>query len=113
LNSQHELTDLMEAIVGDLEDNSAGQEPEVIPRQDGSWLIDGGLPVDKLKELLNLRELPGDDDYYTLAGLVLAQLGEAPTAGQSFHWDGWRFEVVDMDGQRIDKVLVSPESELP
>ena len=107
------LTDLMEAIVGDLEDNSAGQEPEIIPRQDGSWLIDGGLPADKLKELLNLRELPGDDDYYTLAGLVLAQLGEVPTAGQGFDWGGWRFEVVDMDGQRIDKVLVSPEPTSP
>jgi putative hemolysin len=103
------LTDLMEAIVGDLEEPFVAEEPAVVQRTDGSWLIDGGLPLDELRELLNLRELSVEQDYYTLAGLVLAQLGEVPATGQWFVWDGYRFEVVDMDGQRIDKVLVSSE----
>lgn len=107
------LTDLMEAIVGDLEESRAVEEPAVVQRADGSWLIDGGLPLDELRELLNLREIPAVDDYYTLAGLVLAQLGEVPATGQWFTWSGYRFEVVDMDGRRIDKVLVSPEPATP
>jgi len=107
------LTDLLEGIVGDLENSPVAQQPEITQREDGSWLIDGSLPVDQLLVLLNWRELPGDDDYYTVAGLVLAQLGEVPVTGQGFHWGGWRFEVVDMDGPRIDKVLVSPEPVSP
>ena len=71
--------------------------------------MDGGLPVGELWELLNLQGQPGEGDYYTLAGLVLAQLGEVPATGQWFVWRGYRFEVVDMDGRRIDKVLVSSE----
>jgi CBS domain containing-hemolysin-like protein len=103
------LTDLMEGIVGDLEETRASEEPEVVQRANGSWLIDGGLPLDELWELLSLREIPVEEDYYTLAGLVLARLGEVPATGQWFVWGGYRFEVVDMDGRRIDKVLVSPE----
>lgn len=103
------LTDLMEAVVGDLEENQEPVEPEVVRRDDGSWLMDGSLPVSELEELLNLRVQPDAGAYYTLAGLVLAQLGEVPTTGQGFVWSGYRFEVVDMDGRRIDKVLVSPE----
>ena len=103
------LTDLMEAVVGDLAENQEVVEPEVVRRDDGSWLMDGGLPVGELWELLNLQGQPGEGDYYTLAGLVLAQLGEVPATGQWFVWRGYRFEVVDMDGRRIDKVLVSSE----
>jgi putative hemolysin len=99
----------MEAIVGDLEEPPVVEEPAVVQRADGSWLIDGGLPLDELRELLNLREFSVAQDYYTLAGLVLAQLGEVPATGQGFVWGGYRFEVVDMDGRRIDKVLVSRE----
>lgn len=104
------LTDLMEAIVGVLAEPRATDEPPVARREDGSWLMDGALPVDELWELLNLRELPVEGDYYTLAGLVLARLGEVPATGQWCVWGGYRFEVVDMDGQRIDKVLVSREA---
>ena len=104
------LTDLMEAIVGDLEEPAGAKEPAVIQRADGSWLIDGSLPADELRDLLKLRGMPVEGDrYYTLAGLVLARLGEVPKTGQRFDWGGYRFEVVDMDGRRIDKVLVSPE----
>ena len=104
------LTDLMEAIVGALAEPRATVEPPVVRRQDSSWLMDGALPVDELWELLELREAPVEGDYYTLAGLVLARLGEVPATGQWCVWGGYRFEVVDMDGQRIDKVLVSREA---
>ncbi|MDS4029707.1 MAG: hemolysin family protein [Candidatus Contendobacter sp.] len=104
------LTDLMEAIVGALAEPRATAEPPVVRREDGSWLVDGGLPLDQLWELLNPREIPAENGYYTLAGLVLARLGEVPVTGQWFAWGGYRFEVVDMDGQRIDKVLVSRKS---
>jgi putative hemolysin len=107
------LTDLMEAIVGDLEEPPVVEEPAVVQRADGSWLIDGGLPLDELRELLNLQHISTEQGYYTLAGLVLARLGEVPATGQGFDWDGYRFEVVDMDGRRIDKVLVSPKSAAP
>ena len=103
------LTDLMEAIVGALAEPRATDEPPVVRREDGSWLMDGALPVDELWELLKPPEAPVEGDYYTLAGLVLARLGEVPATGQQFVWGGYRFEVVDMDGQRIDKVLVSRE----
>ncbi|MDS4041469.1 MAG: hemolysin family protein [Candidatus Competibacter sp.] len=107
------LTDLMEAIVGDLAEPREPAEPLVVRREDGSWLIDGALPADELRDLLSLRGIPVEGDYYTLAGLVLARLGEVPATGQWFDWGGYRFEVVDMDGQRIDKVLVSPKSAAP
>jgi putative hemolysin len=103
------LTDLMEAIVGDLAEPQAATEPEIVQRDDGSWLMEGSLPLDQLQEVLNLREIPVDNGYYTLAGLALAQLGEVPVTGQWFIRDGYRFEIVDMDGQRIDKLLVSRE----
>lgn len=103
------LTDLMEAIVGMLAEPRATAEPPVVRREDGSWLMDGALPVDELWEWLGPPETPPENDYYTLAGLVLARLGEVPVTGQWFIWGGYRFEVVDMDGQRIDKVLVSRE----
>lgn len=103
------LADLMKAIIGDLVEPQAATEPEIVQRDDGSWLIDGGLPLDELQDVLNLREIPVDNGYYTLAGLALAQLGEVPVTGQWFIRDGYRFEIVDMDGQRIDKLLVSRE----
>ncbi|MDG4549101.1 MAG: hemolysin family protein [Candidatus Contendobacter sp.] len=104
------LTDLMEAIVGALAEPRATAEPPVVRREDGSWLVDGGLPLDQLWELLNPREIPPENGYYTLAGLVLARLGEVPVTGQWFVWGDYQFEVVDMDGPRIDKVLVSRKS---
>ena len=103
------LADLMKAIIGDLVEPQAATEPEIVQRDDGSWLMDGSLPLDELQEVLNLREIPVDNGYYTLAGLALAQLGEVPVTGQWFIRDGYRFEIVDMDGQRIDKLLVSRE----
>jgi putative hemolysin len=100
-------TDILEAIVGELIEPGASGERDIVQREDGSWLIDGGLALDELQELLRLRELPSEGDIHTLAGLVLTQLAHLPTAGEHFELGGYRFEVVDMDGLRIDKVLVS------
>lgn len=105
------LIDVLEAIVGDLPDRGPHQAPaEVRRREDGSWLIDATLPIAELKTLLALKSnLPreGDADYKTLGGFVLTYFGRIPVAGDWFEWGGWRFEVVDMDRHRIDKVMIS------
>jgi putative hemolysin len=100
------LNDLVEAIVGDLPVLEDQEEPMIVQREDGSWLLDGLLSVDDLKQLLVREELPDEEEYHTLAGFVINQLGRIPTAGDYFEWQGMRFEVVDMDGRRIDKVLM-------
>lgn len=99
--------DILEAIVGELAEHGAEADPSIVQREDGSWLMDGGVAIDEIKETLGLRSLPDEDDYDTLAGLVLAQLERLPSAGDHFTLGGYRFEVVDMDGRRIDKVLIS------
>ena len=104
------LNDVMMAIVGDLPEKGHRQEPKVVRREDGSWLMDALLEIDQVKETLQIeRRLPGeeDDDFSTLGGFILARLGHIPKEGESFTWDGFRFEVVDMDRQRVDKVLVT------
>lgn len=104
------INDILEAIVGDIP--SAGEKtttPEAKQRDDGSWLIDGLLPTDQFKEIFNLERLPENEDsnYLTVGGLVMNWLGSIPTAGQSFEWEKLRFEIMDMDGRRVDKVLVT------
>lgn len=103
------LNDILEAIVGDLPGPQTSDEPRATRRADGSWLLDGALPVDKLKQIFNLDELPDEElnFYQTVAGFFIYQVRALPTVGQSFTWEGLRFEVVDMDGRRVDKVLVS------
>jgi len=105
------LTDLMEAIVGDLPSGEQEEEPQIRRRDDGSWLVDAVLPLEALKQLLERELLPGEDGggFHTLAGFLLHRFGRVPSAGDHFSWDGLRFEVMDMDGHRIDKVLVSRE----
>jgi putative hemolysin len=106
-------SDILEAIVGDLPEAGAQDEPLAVQREDGSWLLDGMLPVDEFKDLFDLDELPGEDQgiYQTLAGFVIMQLGRIPTAADYFEWSGLKIEVVDMDGNRVDKVLVTPRRE--
>jgi putative hemolysin len=102
------LTDLLESIIGDLPSlDSTGARP-VVQREDGSWLVEGMIPVDELKDLLDLGRFPEEDsgDYETLGGFVMSVLGRVPEAGDHFEYRGFRFEVVDMDGHRVDKVLV-------
>ena len=107
------LDDILEAISGDIPLPHEEEEPDVVQREDGSWLLDGMLLLDELKELLKIRELPFDEDgsYQTLGGLVTAVLGRIPTAGDHFEWNGFRFEVADMDGRRVDKVIVAPTAD--
>ncbi len=106
------LEDVLEEIVGEIDDefDEASTEP-VIRREDGSMLADGTLPIDSVKRLLDVEQLPDEETYRydTLAGLVISLLGQIPSAGEVAHWDGWRFEVMDMDGLRVDKVLISQE----
>ncbi|MBL8216682.1 MAG: HlyC/CorC family transporter [Bryobacterales bacterium] len=102
------LTDLVESVVGDLRDPQAPARPRIVRRDDGSWLVDGALPIADFLEHLGLRELPGEEtDFTTVGGLILAHLHRIPAAGDHLQIDNWRFEVVDMDRNRIDKVLVS------
>ncbi|MCL5965284.1 MAG: hemolysin family protein, partial [Deinococcus sp.] len=105
------LHDILEAILGDLPGAEAEEEPWVLKREDGSYLIDGALPIEEFKELFELDRLPEEEKYRTLGGLVLAELGRIPTAGESFTFEGLTIEVVDMDANRIDKVLVSKHKE--
>lgn len=104
------LHDILEAIVGDLPSFHMNGDAEAVQREDGSWLLDALLPVDKFKEMFEIEEMPGEDKGYydTLGGFMLVQFGQIPSPGAYFSWNGMRFEVVDMDGQRIDKVLVLP-----
>lgn len=104
------LNDILEAIVGDISSTGDLDNPQAVQREDGSWLFDGMLPIDEFKDILHIRELPEEasGDYETLAGFVLIELGRVPIATDHFEWGTLRFEVVDMDGRRIDKVLVQP-----
>jgi putative hemolysin len=103
-------TDILTSIAGDLAETAEEGEPQIVHREDGSWLLDGSLPIDEVRDLLALRNLPGDASFHTLAGLALHQFGHVPVAGENFELDSYRFEVVDMDGHRIDKVLVTPSA---
>jgi putative hemolysin len=102
--------DFLEDIVGDLAPSEGADELRAFRRPDGSWLLDGLLHIDELKEVLELDELPEEDEgyYQTLGGFVIHQMGTIPTAGEWFEWDSYRFEIVDMDGRRVDKVLAAP-----
>ncbi|HET7611548.1 MAG TPA: hemolysin family protein [Rhodanobacteraceae bacterium] len=106
------VNDLLNAVVGRAThaDGNASHGGSAVPREDGSWLVDGSLSTDDLRELLQVDELPNeqDGDYYTLAGMLIDTLGHIPTVGENTVWQQWNFEVVDLDGVRIDKVLVTP-----
>jgi putative hemolysin len=101
------LHDILEALVGEIPGESP-EEPLAHQREDGSWLLDGRFAIEDLAEILPVNELPVEDGYYTLGGLVMDQLGRIPEEGDGFTWCGLVFEVVDMAGNRVDKVLVRP-----
>ena len=102
--------DVLEAIVGDIDLPENPAESYAVQRKDGSWLLDGALPIDEFKEILSITKLPAEQKagYNTLAGFILMYLGRIPAVADSFEWNGLHFEVVDMDGNRIDRVLVAP-----
>jgi putative hemolysin len=101
--------DLLEAIVGDLSPSEPTPDGEAVERADGSLLLDGSMASDELRARLDLPELPAAGTYHTVAGLMLALLKRVPKEGDRIVWAGWRFEIVDMDGRRVDKVLASRE----
>jgi putative hemolysin len=103
------LYDIVEHIVGDMPYLGEDDDPDVIAREDGSWLVDGMLATEELKELLDVDRLPGEERGYfqTLGGFIVSYLGHIPIAAESFDWNDYHFEIVDMDKARVDKVLIT------
>lgn len=103
------LNDLMGAVIGRVQSGEhADTKAAVIVREDGSLLVDGALPIEDLRELLGTGALPGEEehDYHTAAGMAIAYFGRIPNTGEHYAWGGWRVEVVDLDGPRVDKLLL-------
>ncbi|AKB78531.1 Hemolysins and related protein containing CBS domains [Methanosarcina horonobensis HB-1 = JCM 15518] len=109
------LHDILEAIVGDVHSLGEPVEAQVVSLEDGSWLIDGDTPIDKLKDALSVDSFPGEEQgyYRTIAGLIMFILQRIPKTGDHIELRGLRYEVVDMDGNRIDKVMVKQITEAP
>jgi putative hemolysin len=101
------LIDILEALVGDIPTAAEMAQPLITRREDGSFLLDGLLAIDEFQEAFDLGDLPGEDQYQSLGGFILFLLGDIPREGQTISWGGWCFEVLDMDGPRIDKVLMT------
>ena len=103
------LRDLLEALVGDLPEAPDRRDPDIVRREDGTYLLDGLIPIEGFRELFNLQQLPGEDEnnYRSLGGFVQYMLDHIPTEGESVSIAGCRLEVVDMDGKRVDKILVT------
>ena len=103
------VNDLMGAVVGRMQSaESDGKAGPVVQREDGSYLLDGALPIEELREVIGGGRLPDEDehDFHTAAGMVIAHFGRIPHVGEHFDWSHWRIEVVDLDGPRIDKLLL-------
>ncbi|MBC1242100.1 hemolysin family protein [Nostoc sp. 2RC] len=105
------LNDIMSEIVGDVPSTDGQDQPQAVQREDGSWLLDGMLPVEEFLELFAMEEWESEErgSYQTLGGFVITHLGRIPAAADHFEWEGMRIEVMDMDGNRVDKVLVVPK----
>ncbi|MEH1900930.1 MAG: hemolysin family protein [Nostoc sp.] len=106
------LNDIMSEIVGDVPSTDGQDQPQAVQREDGSWLLDGMLPVEEFLELFGMEEWQPDErgSYQTLGGFVITNLGRIPAAADYFEWQSMRIEVMDMDGNRVDKVLVVPKA---
>ncbi|QIK81343.1 HlyC/CorC family transporter [Lysobacter sp. HDW10] len=105
------VSDVMGAVTGRLQSaEHSDAETMVVQREDGSWLVDGSLPIDEVRELVGSNKLPLEDehDFHTAAGFAIAWFGRIPHVGESFEWHQWRYEVVDLDGPRVDKLLLTP-----
>ena len=105
------LNDIMVEIVGDVPNAGDLEEPMAVQREDGSWLLDGMLSVDEFFKIFDIEEIPKEHrgSYQTLGGFVITHLGRIPSAADHFEWEFLRFEVMDIDGNRVDKVLVTPQ----
>ncbi|MBT9598663.1 MAG: HlyC/CorC family transporter [Vitreoscilla sp.] len=106
------VRDVLEAITGEF-GTQTDEDAWAVQREDGSWLVDGLIPVPELKDRLELKELPEEDRgrYNTLAGMIMLLLGRLPRTTDRVEWEGWRFEVVDLDGKRVDKVLATRQAD--
>lgn len=102
------VTDILQAITGDLPQRGQDSDTPSVQREDGSWLMDGMAPLDEVESRIGLKDMRGDGDFHTLGGFVVDKLGRLPNTGDHFVYDETHFEVVDMDGRRVDKVLVTP-----
>jgi putative hemolysin len=102
------ITDIIESITGGLPERGRETMAAPVMREDGSWLIDGMTPTDEVEAVIGLKNMRGEGDFETLAGFIVERLGRIPAAGDFFRWEGARFEVVDMDARRVDKVIVTP-----
>jgi putative hemolysin len=104
------LNDILIELVGDIPSVYQPEEPQAVQREDGSWLLDGMLSVDDFFKLFNMEDLPGRQkgNYHTMGGFVMTHLGRIPIASDHFELGNFRFEVMDMDGNRVDKILVMP-----
>ena len=100
------LIDILEAIVGDIPTPEEMISPPIVQRDDGTWLVDGLLTLDEFREAFEVKAFPGEGRYQTIGGFVVYMLGELPKTGDKVDWGGYRFEIVDLDGHRVDKVLV-------
>ncbi len=107
------LQDLLEALTGEFSPHNP-EDLWAVYREDGSWLLDGLIPIQELKDRLSLKEVPEEEKgrYHTLSGMMMHLLGKVPQTGDSGEWQGWKLEVVDMDGNRIDKVLATHSMEI-
>ena len=103
------LHDILEAIVGDIHCDDEPEDVQAVQREDGSWLIDGNMLIGDFKEHFGIDGMPQENQgqYHTIAGFIMMQLQKIPKEGDSFNWNGYRFEVTNMDVHRIDKVLVN------
>jgi putative hemolysin len=105
------LQDILQSLVGDIADQTAAGSQAVVRRDDGSWLVDGMVTVDEVKDLTGLHQLVDEEEgagFHTLGGFMMARINRVPSVGDRFMVDGFRFEVVDMDGRRVDRVLIIP-----
>lgn len=109
------LIDVMEAIVGDLPEPGDRRMPDAVQREDGSWLVDGSMLLEEFKRRFAVGSLPREDSetFETLGGFMVDRFGHIPSAGEYLVWNGWRFEIIDMDRHRVDKVLFTKEATMP
>ena len=109
------MFDILKSIVGNFPQSGEVESEMAIQREDGSWLLDGKLPIDELKEMFSIDELPDEDrlGYQTLGGFIMSQLGKIPAEGNTYEWKKYHFEVVDMDANRVDKVMLYIDNSEP
>lgn len=104
------LTDILEAIVGDIPAIDELEDKEITKREDGTYLVDGLVPIDKFKEYFHIKKLPDERSgvFHTAGGFIMHKLGHVPASGDRLEWGDYKFEIIDMDGNRVDKILISP-----